>query len=197
MLLEQFITIHNAAVEAKKQFHLGNITVKDDNDYISYSNSEYSVTLDAIREKLINTHGGYLQVRYSGGIKYLDYLGGRLGLYHPGHGFRYHPETAAAGLWTTPFDLVQMGIAVSESCSKDGFLKKETAERMITPVHGSYGLCMFRYRENLSGHGGFNHGYQTYWVFIPGTSICVAVCENRNFGCLNEVGDSLILPFLE
>ena len=73
-LLEQFITIHNAAVEAKKQFHLGNITVTDDNDYISYSNSEYSVTLDAIREKLINTHDGYLQVRYSGGIKYLDYL---------------------------------------------------------------------------------------------------------------------------
>lgn len=73
-LLEQFITVHNAAVEAKKQFHLGNITVKDDNDYISYSNSEYSVTMDAIREKLINTHGGYLQVRYSGGMKYLDYL---------------------------------------------------------------------------------------------------------------------------
>jgi hypothetical protein len=73
-LLEQFITVHNAAVEAKKQFHLGNITVKDENDYISYSNSEYSVTMDAIREKLIDTHGGYLQVRYSGGIKYLDYL---------------------------------------------------------------------------------------------------------------------------
>ena len=73
-LLELFITRHNATVEEKKQFILGNITVTDDNDYISYSNSEYSVTLDAIRDKLIKTHGGYLAVRYSGNLKYLDYL---------------------------------------------------------------------------------------------------------------------------
>ena len=73
-LLEKFIAQHNATVEAKKQFTIGNITVTDDNDYIAYSNSEYSVTLDAIREKLINTHGGYLTVRYAGNVKYLDYL---------------------------------------------------------------------------------------------------------------------------
>lgn len=73
-LLEQFIAVHNASVEEQKQFTIGNVTVTDENDYISYSNSEYSVTLDAIREKLINTHGGYLQVRYDGDIKYLDYL---------------------------------------------------------------------------------------------------------------------------
>ena len=73
-LLEYFLGIHNAAVESKKQFQLGNITVKDDNDYITYSNSEYSVTMDAIKSKLLDTHGGYLQVRYDGGTKYLDYL---------------------------------------------------------------------------------------------------------------------------
>jgi hypothetical protein len=38
-LLEQFIDAHNAAIKAKKQFQLGNITVTDDNDYIVYSNS--------------------------------------------------------------------------------------------------------------------------------------------------------------
>lgn len=73
-LLEQFITEHNAAVEEKKQFVLGNVTVTDDNDYISYSSTEFTVTLDAIREKLINTHGGYLRVRYVGETKYLDYI---------------------------------------------------------------------------------------------------------------------------
>ena len=73
-LLSYFIRVHNAAVEDKKKFLVGNVTVKDDNDYISYSNSEYSKTLDAIRDKLVNTHGGYLQVRYEGGQKYLDYL---------------------------------------------------------------------------------------------------------------------------
>lgn len=73
-LLEQFITIHNNSVEEQKKFKLGNITVVDDNDYISYSNSDYSVTMDAIKNKLINTHGGYLVVRYEADGKYLDYL---------------------------------------------------------------------------------------------------------------------------
>lgn len=73
-LMEYFLGVHNAAVESKKQFQLGNITVKDDNDYIAYSNSKYSVTMDAIKSKLLDTHGGYLQVRYDGGTKYLDYL---------------------------------------------------------------------------------------------------------------------------
>lgn len=73
-LLEQFLKVHNQSVEEKKQFSIGTITVTDNNDYISYSSSEYSVTLDAIKEKLIQTHGGYLQVRYTEKGKLLDYL---------------------------------------------------------------------------------------------------------------------------
>lgn len=73
-LLEYFLSVHNRAVEEKKRFKLGNITVTDNNDYISYSNSEYSCTLDAIKSKLINTHGGYLMVRYTDTGKILDYL---------------------------------------------------------------------------------------------------------------------------
>ena len=60
--------------DLEKRFKLGNITVTDNNDYISYSNSEYSCTLDAIKSKLINTHGGYLMVRYTESEKILDYL---------------------------------------------------------------------------------------------------------------------------
>lgn len=73
-LFEKFLSVHNAAVEEKKRFVLGNVTVTDNNDYIAYNNSDYSVTMDAIREKLIDTHGGYLLVRYGDGVKYLDYL---------------------------------------------------------------------------------------------------------------------------
>ena len=36
--------------------------------------TEYSCTLDAIKSKLINTHGGYLMVRYTDTGKVLDYL---------------------------------------------------------------------------------------------------------------------------
>lgn len=73
-LFEQFIFVHNKAVEQQKQFKVGNITVTDDNDYVAYSSSDYSVTMDAIKNKLINTHGGYLMVRYENDGKYLDYL---------------------------------------------------------------------------------------------------------------------------
>ena len=73
-LLEYFVSVHNEAVEDKKKFTVGNVTVTDDNDYISYSSSSFSVTLDAIRDKLIKTHGGYLRVRYTDNGKVLDYL---------------------------------------------------------------------------------------------------------------------------
>lgn len=73
-LLDLFIKNHNEKVEEKKQFSIGNITVSDSNDYIHYSNSEYSVTLDAIKDKLLKTHGGYLYVRYTENGKILDYL---------------------------------------------------------------------------------------------------------------------------
>ena len=32
------------------------------------------MTLDAVREKLLDTHGGYLTVRYANGVRYLDWL---------------------------------------------------------------------------------------------------------------------------
>ncbi len=73
-LLEMFIDEHNRAVEERKRFTLGTITVTDNNDYVSYSSIDFTVTLDAIRDKLIKTHGGYLRVRYVGGAKYLDYI---------------------------------------------------------------------------------------------------------------------------
>ena len=73
-LLELFVMNHNAAVEEKKRFTMGNVTVTDDNDYINRSSTEYAATLDAIREKLLDTHGGYLTVRYENNVKYLDWL---------------------------------------------------------------------------------------------------------------------------
>ena len=39
-LLELFVSEHNKSVEEKKRFIIGNVTVTDANDYISYSNSE-------------------------------------------------------------------------------------------------------------------------------------------------------------
>ena len=73
-LLEYFISEHNKAVEDKKKFTVGNVTVTDDNDYVHYSSSDYTVTMDAIRQKLLGTHGGYLRLRYTADGRVLDYL---------------------------------------------------------------------------------------------------------------------------
>lgn len=73
-LLEQFVSEHNKNVEDKKKFTVGNVTVTDDNDYVHYSSTDFSVTLDTIRSKLLKTHGGYLSVRYTESGRFLDYL---------------------------------------------------------------------------------------------------------------------------
>lgn len=73
-LFEYFIAEHNKSVEEQKRFLVGEVTVTDNNDYVAYSCSDYSMTLDAIKDKLIKTHGGYLRLRYTADGKVLDYL---------------------------------------------------------------------------------------------------------------------------
>lgn len=73
-LLELLLKEHNEHVESRKQIQPGTITVKDNNDYVHYSSTEYLTTLDAIKEKLIQTHGGYLYLRYEDDKMFLDYL---------------------------------------------------------------------------------------------------------------------------
>lgn len=73
-LFTKFITEHNAKVDEDRQFIVGDITVVDDNDYVNYSDSTYLTTWDSINDKLIKTHGGYVQVRHEGDGNYIDYL---------------------------------------------------------------------------------------------------------------------------
>lgn len=74
--LNQLITKHNANVGDGRKFSLGNVTVTDSNDYIHYSSTEYPTTWDEINDKLIETHGGYITVRYGNTVTYIDYLAG-------------------------------------------------------------------------------------------------------------------------
>ncbi|MBR5428008.1 MAG: GNAT family N-acetyltransferase [Clostridia bacterium] len=115
-------------------------------------------------------------------------FGGRLGLHEdPAHGYHYYPEHAAAGLWTTPTELVKIGLALSESVRKGGFLKKKTARRMVTPVMDGYGLGIYNFGEctdlfgkKAAGHDGNNAGFVTCWVFSPKEDIAVAGMFNRS-----------------
>lgn len=73
-LFTQFITSHNAQVDAAHQFIVGNITVTDPNDYISRSDSEYLNTWESIQSKLLETLGGYIWIRHEADGVYIDYL---------------------------------------------------------------------------------------------------------------------------
>ena len=73
-LFTRFIDAHNTQVEEKKRFKVGKITVKDKNGYISRSDTQYLSTYDSIFKKLINTHGGYLNIRHELDGVYIDYL---------------------------------------------------------------------------------------------------------------------------
>lgn len=73
-LFTQFITAHNAQVDADHQFKVGNITVTDPNSYIARSDSEYLNTLESIQKKLLDTLGGYLWIRHEADGVYIDYL---------------------------------------------------------------------------------------------------------------------------
>ncbi|MBQ6430359.1 MAG: GNAT family N-acetyltransferase [Oscillospiraceae bacterium] len=122
-------------------------------------------------------------------------FGGRLGRKEdPAHGYHYYPEHAAAGLWTTPTELVKVGLALSRSYRKGGFLKKKTARRMLTPVQDYYGLCMMRINAKTLGketaakfgggdvgyHDGENWGFLTEWIISLKEDLCVASMVNRS-----------------
>jgi CubicO group peptidase (beta-lactamase class C family) len=124
-------------------------------------------------------------------------FGGRLGLHEdPAHGYHYYPEHAAAGLWTTPTELVRIGVALSKSYRRGGFLKKKTARRMMTPVMDDYGLCLDVWdskarEDSVAGHGGENWGFLTSWVFSRTKEICVAVMYNNVTESADEAMDNI------
>ena len=77
--LEEFIDIllanHNTQVEESKRIYRGIVTVKpfeSSNDVTKGLN--WQSTFDAIKEKLLNSFGGFIRLRESAGVLYLDYL---------------------------------------------------------------------------------------------------------------------------
>lgn len=67
---------HNAKVEPAKQFRVGvnQGHLLDDNEHILRSDSAYPSTGLVVREKLLESLGGFVRARYVGGARYVDYL---------------------------------------------------------------------------------------------------------------------------
>jgi len=76
-----------------------------------------------------------------------------------------YPEMAAAGLWTTPSDLARFALGLERALDgKPGsLLSKETAAKMVTPLHENYGLGLGidqRGPAAYFSHGGSNEGFR-------------------------------------
>ena len=71
--LQDVVAIHNSQVDERKQFTVGLVNITDPNNYL-YKISNYEDTLTTLTDKLLDTYGGYLVVRHSDGVRYLDYV---------------------------------------------------------------------------------------------------------------------------
>lgn len=69
-VLNKILTTHNSQVEAKKQIQLGTVNVSGS---FGIEEDEYSTCMDALA-KVLEMLPGYIKIRVSGGVTYLDYL---------------------------------------------------------------------------------------------------------------------------
>ncbi len=77
-----------------------------------------------------------------------------------------YPELAAAGLWTTPSDLCRLAIELQKSVAGESnqVLTRETADRMLSPGIGRWGLGIglgsaTEAQKQTFSHGGGNKGF--------------------------------------
>lgn len=123
---------------------------------LGMTSSTYEQPLpDSLRERAATAYGGDMEAI-------------------PGNWHTY-PEQAAAGLWTTPTDLVRWVIAVQRAASGERassggesggerLLRAETAEAMLTPGLGGWGLGPVVTGEGAALrflHGGSNAGFRS------------------------------------
>ena len=73
-LLTYLVENHNAQVAEDQQFKMGQVTVTDPNDYIVRSWEKSDKTWNIINDRLIDSLGGFLIIRYEEDGDYIDWL---------------------------------------------------------------------------------------------------------------------------
>ncbi|MEM1078889.1 MAG: serine hydrolase domain-containing protein [Pseudomonadota bacterium] len=97
-------------------------------------------------------------------------------------GFRRHPESAAAGLWASATDLVQImrAILISLSGAPGALLPAPLAQRMIVPVTPNVGLGVLVKPGEVIWHDGRNEGFEAAMAGDLVTGRARAGVTNRN-----------------
>ncbi|WP_188374977.1 serine hydrolase domain-containing protein [Winogradskyella haliclonae] len=103
-----------------------------------------------------------------------------------------YPEMAAAGLWTTPSQLLLWAKAIQDTYQnkKDGFLKAQTVNEMVTDYGNNQGMGPYVV-DHLFGHGGSDEGFVSDLRIWKAHPISVAIMVNSDNG--NDIIQELFL----
>jgi CubicO group peptidase (beta-lactamase class C family) len=114
-----------------------------------------------------------------------------------------YPEMAAAGLWTTPSELIQYAIEIQriKQTGNDGVLASQTVSEMLNAESGTHGLGP-GIREHTFGHGGADEGFraQLYaWKDLPYSVVVMVNSDNGKIirELLLSVANEYGLPGIE
>jgi CubicO group peptidase (beta-lactamase class C family) len=122
---------------------------------------------------------------------------------HPIKG-KYHtyPEMSAAGLWTTPSDLMTLGIDLERTLAgkSDTIVSRATLQQMLTIQKAPFGIG---YVVNGSGrdlefsHDGSDEGFISAFVMFPERGQGVAIMTNGDNGgsLINEIIPSVAAEY--
>ena len=102
---------------------------------------------------------------------------------------RWHtyPEMAAAGLWTTPTDLLKWAMAITNARAgiPNSILSKQSATEMLTVQKEPSGLGPMLHgagRDFSFEHGGSNEGYICQVIYFPELGRGAAIMTNSDAG---------------
>jgi CubicO group peptidase (beta-lactamase class C family) len=104
-----------------------------------------------------------------------------------------YAASAAAGLWTTPRDLLALEIALAEArAGRSTILPRALASDMLTAQKPPFGLGPFLEGSGRAfhfGHEGWNDGFHTEVVYFPetGQGACVMVNGDGGRPLLREI----------
>ncbi|MFK7972893.1 MAG: serine hydrolase domain-containing protein, partial [Bacteroidia bacterium] len=98
-----------------------------------------------------------------------------------------YPEMAAAGLWTTPSQLILYAKEVQKIYQKkeDGLLKAQTVDIMLTPGMENHGLGPV-VNEFTFGHGGADEGFRADLIAWKDRPIAVVIMVNSDNGSIMQ-----------
>ena len=96
-----------------------------------------------------------------------------------------YPEMAAAGLWTTPSQLILYAKEIQQiyQTQQDGLLKAETVNEMLAPGMNNHGLGPV-VNDHTFGHGGADEGFRANLIAWKKKPIAVVIMVNSDNGSI-------------